>query len=64
MATISGASFKKASFSRPTAMSLALEKAGLIPAQALCLVREMAAVAVVKHRNDNKNIRPSLRVVL
>lgn len=61
---VQGATFAKKSFTRPTTMSLALEKVGLIAVEQMQDIREMAAVAHVRNRNDNLNQRPSLRVVL
>jgi hypothetical protein len=58
---LNGATFKKTSrFFRPTAMSLAMAKAGIIPGTHL--VAQQAAVATLRSNNDNLNIRRSVRV--
>lgn len=58
---VQGATFKKKVF-RPTAMSLALAKVGLIPGAHI--IDELARTAVVRNRNDNYNERPSVRIAL
>lgn len=57
---VKGASFKARSFFRPTGMSVAMTDAGLIPNGHM--VRELSCTAVLRHKNDNRNIRRSARV--
>ena len=57
---IEGAKFKAASFFRPTGMSLAMADAGVIPAPHM--IRDMTNTALLRHKRDNLNIRPSVRV--
>lgn len=58
--TVDGAKFKAASFFRPTGMSLAMADAGVIPAPHM--IRDMTNTALLRHKRDNLNIRPSVRV--
>jgi hypothetical protein len=57
-----GATFGKKAKSvfRPTAMSLAMARAGIIPGTHL--VQELCAVAAVRNRNDQRNERLSVSV--
>jgi hypothetical protein len=59
---IGGARVKGGAFFRPTTMSLAMKKAGLIPD--VHLVKDNKALAILRNRNDNLNQRPSIRVPL
>lgn len=52
-----GAKVKASSFDRPTTMSVAMAEAGIIPD--VHLVRDLAATARVRHRNDTRNVRRS-----
>jgi hypothetical protein len=58
---IKGARFAK-SFFRPTAMSVALADAGIIPAPHL--IQDQKIRLTVRNRNDNFNIRPSISLSL
>ena len=60
MKKVDGAKFKPATFARPTLMSVAMADAGLIPAPHI--IMEQSKTGLVRHRNDNRNIRPSIRV--
>jgi len=55
-----GAKFSSSSFFRPTAMSVAMSEAGLIPAGHL--VKDFSKTGLLRHRNDNFNQRPSVQV--
>ena len=61
---IPGAKFKAApnhhAFFRPTGMSLAMARAAIIPDSHL--VKELAALAVVRQRHDRSNERPSVQL--
>lgn len=57
---IAGAPVKASSFDRPTTLSVAMAKAGIIPD--VHLVRDLAATARVRHRNDTHNQRRSAYV--
>jgi hypothetical protein len=60
---VPGATFKAlkaSSFFRPTVMSQAMADAGLIPAPHV--IRDMTNTATLRHKRDNLNIRPSVRV--
>lgn len=57
---VKGAKFKARSFFRPTGMSVAMADAGIIPD--VHLVRDLACTATLRHKHDNRNIRPSARV--
>ncbi len=57
---VKGAKFKARSFFRPTGMSVAMADAGIIPD--VHLVRELTYAATLRHKHDNRNIRPSARV--
>lgn len=60
---VPGATFKRlkaSSFFRPTVMSQAMADAGVIPAPHM--VRDMSHTALLRHKRDNLNIRPSVRV--
>ena len=46
----------------PTTMSVAMAAAGVIPGTHL--TKMMANTAVVRHRNDNRNQRPSVTISL
>ena len=61
-ATIPGAKFtKKTQFVHtPTQMSLAMAAAGIIPGTHL--KTERANIALLRHKNDNRNQRRSVRV--
>jgi hypothetical protein len=60
-AKVPGAVFnKKHSIFRPTAMSVAMAKAGIIPDAHL--VKDMADTVLVRQRNDTKNLRPSIQI--
>lgn len=61
MKKVAGAEFKaKSFFFRPTVMSLPMADAGIIPAPHI--IREHANSAVLRHKHDNRNIRPSIHV--
>ena len=57
---VPGATFKASSFFRPTGLSAAMSDAGLIPAPHM--IRDMTNTAILRHKRDNLNIRPSVRV--
>ena len=60
---VPGAAFKAlkaSSFFRPTVMSEAMAEVGLIPAPHV--IRDVTNTAVLRHRRDNLNIRPSIQV--
>lgn len=57
---IKGAKFKAKTFFRPTTMSAALSAAGVIPD--VHLVRDFSCTGLLRHKHDNRNIRPSARV--
>lgn len=65
---VGGAKFKAGGFEKPkpksffrgTTMSIAMAEAGIIPAAHI--IAETANTARVRHRNDNKNQRPSAHV--
>ena len=61
--TVAGAKFlgKKTIF-RPTAMSVAMAAAGVIPGTHM--VGEVPAVALLRNRNDMTNLRPSIQIAL
>lgn len=56
---VDGTTFKRSSFV-PTAMSVAMAAAGIIPD--VHLVRQNAITASLRNRNDNYNQRPSVHV--
>lgn len=58
--TVKGAKFKARSFFRPTGMSVPLAAAGVIPD--VHLVRDLSCTGLLRHKRDNRNIRPSTRV--
>ncbi len=60
MNMIKGAQFKARSFFRPTVMSAAMAEGGVIPGTHV--IREMANSALLRHKNDNRDERPSVRV--
>lgn len=57
---IPGAKFKAHSFFRPAAMSVALNNAGIIPGTHV--VRDFPCTALLRHRSDKLNLRPSVNV--
>ena len=57
---VDGVKFRPQTFSRSTLMSVAMADAGLIPAPHI--IMEQTKTGLVRHRNDNRNIRPSIRV--
>lgn len=57
---VKGAKFKARSFFRPTGMSVAMSAAGIIPD--VHLVRDLVCTGLLRHKHDNRNIRPSARV--
>ena len=57
---VDGVKFRPATFSRPTLMSVAMADAGIIPDAHI--IMEQAKTGLLRHRNDNRNIRPSVRV--
>lgn len=61
-AIVKGAEFKakKTSYFRGTTMSIAMAKAGIIPAPHM--IREMADTALLRSHNDTHNLRPSIQM--
>jgi hypothetical protein len=61
--SVAGAKFlgKKTLF-RPTAMSVAMAAAGVIPGTHM--VDEQPAVGLLRNRNDMTNLRPSIQIAL
>lgn len=51
---------KAAVFYRPTAMSIAMAAAGIIPGTHL--IRDFRNTALVRHHHDRANIQPSTQV--
>jgi hypothetical protein len=61
--TVAGAKFLgKKSLFRPTAMSVAMAAAGVIPGTHM--VGEQPAVGLLRNRNDMTNLRPSIQIAL
>jgi hypothetical protein len=60
--TIPGARFAGKNLFRPTAMSLAMACAGIIPAPHI--INERANMGLLRHKADTNNVRPSAIVGL